>query len=63
MRDVLALNPGQTKTSLTTVPKRITQEVDGSRRQSELKSLKKHRRMMKEVTPNRVVQGSADPPS
>ena len=41
VRDVLALDPSWTRKSLTTVAKRITQEVDGSKRPSELKSLEK----------------------
>ena len=54
MRDVLALDPGRTRKSLSTVAKRITQEMDDSRRQSELKSLENQGYMMREVTPDGV---------
>ena len=52
MRDVLVLDPGQTRKSLSTVAKRMMQEVDDSRRQSELKSLGNQGHMMRVVTPN-----------
>ena len=67
VRDVLALDPGRTRKSLSTVAKRITQEVDDSRRQSELKSLENQGHMMRELSHPRwslhLVQGSADPTS
>ena len=52
MRDVLVFYPGRSSKSLSTVAKWITQEVDGSKRQSELKSLEKQGHMMTEVTPD-----------
>ena len=52
MRDVLVLYPGRSCKSLSTVAKWITQEVDGSKRQSELKDLEKQGHVMREVTPD-----------
>ena len=45
VRDVLVLDPGRTRKSLSTVAKRITQEVDDRRRQSELKGLENQTRV------------------
>ena len=52
VRDVLVLDPGRTRKSLSTAAKRITQEVDDSKRQAELKSLEKQGHMMREVAPD-----------
>ena len=51
-RDVLVLEPGKTRKTLSNIAKSITQEVDDNRRQSELKNLEKQGHMMREVTPD-----------